>query len=136
MKNITYVTAIENAISALSILDSTECDRDATIARLEALRDSLTKRNTVSEEAKAKRSEKQKAATAAARVELVNKVAPILRNYLNEDITAKALFEAAKAELPADFSAAKVQNILLRELKDELIKTETKGKANTYRLAK
>jgi hypothetical protein len=29
----------------------------------------------------------------------------------------------------------KVQNILLREMAPELIKTEAKGKANTYRLA-
>ena len=70
-----------------------------------------------------------------ARAELVAKVAPILRKHLTSDLTAKELFEVAKGELPTDFTAPKVQNILLREMAPELVKTEAKGKANTYRLA-
>ena len=73
--------------------------------------------------------------TEAQVAELVAKVAPVLRKFLTADITAKELFEAAKAELPEDFSAPKVQNILIREMAPELVKTEVKGKANTYRLA-
>ena len=36
---------------------------------------------------------------------------------------------------PDKVNLLKVQAVLLREMKDELVKTETKGKANTYRLA-
>lgn len=133
MKNMTYATAIENAISALSILDSTECDRDATIERLEALRETLEKRSQRSEDSKAKASAKRKEATAKARAEMCAQVVPILREVITTDMTAKEIYAAARERLPQDFSAAKVQNILLREMKDELVKTETKGKANTYR---
>ena len=94
----------------------------------------VSKPHTSSDEAKAKRAAIQKEKTAKARAELVSTVAPVLRKYLTADVTAKELFEVAKGELPADFTAAKVQNILIREMAPELIKTETKGKANTYRL--
>ena len=94
----------------------------------------VSKPRTSSDEAKAKRAAIQKEKTAKARAELVSTVAPVLRKYLTTDVTAKELFEVAKGELPADFTAAKVQNILIREMAPELVKTETKGKANTYRL--
>ena len=135
MKNMTYAVAIENAINALSILDSTELDRDATIARLETLRETLAKRSGRSEDSKAKAAEKRKAANAKARAELVATVAPILRNVIDHDMTAKEIYEAAKDILPADFTVGKVQAMLLRDMKDELVKTENKNKPNTYRLA-
>ena len=135
MKNMTYAVAIENAIDALSILDSHELDRDATIARLETLRETLAKRSGRSEDSKAKAAEKRKAANAKARAELVATVAPILRGVIDHDMTAKEIYEAAKDMLPADFTVGKVQAMLLREMKDELVKTENKNKANTYRLA-
>ena len=91
-------------------------------------------RTPMSADAKARANAKRKNETAVARAELIAKVAPVLRAHLTEDITAKELFEVAKDELPEGFSAPKVQNILIREMKDELIKTEAKGKANTYRL--
>lgn len=94
----------------------------------------LSKPHVASPEAKAKMNAKRKEATAIARAELVAKVVPVLRAHLTEDITAKELFEVAKDELPSDFSAPKVQNILIREMASELVKTEAKGKANTYRL--
>lgn len=123
----TYTQALNVAIETLT---------DETVKeRLTTLRDTLIKRSQRSEDSKAKASAKRKEATAKAREELVAKVAPVLRNHLTADITAKELFEAAKDELPEQFSAAKVQNILIRELAPELVKTETKGKANTYRLA-
>ena len=59
---------------------------------------------------------------------------PILREVITHDMTAKEIFTAARERLPQDFTAPKVQNILLREMADELVKTEAKGKANTYRL--
>lgn len=77
---------------------------------------------------------KRKEATAKARAELVATVAPILRKHLINDMTAKELYESAASELPTDFNWQKVQNVLLREMKDEVVKTEAKGKANTYRI--
>ena len=42
----TYVQAIDNAIASLTILESNECDRDATIEKLEALKVQLAKRSS------------------------------------------------------------------------------------------
>lgn len=98
----------------------------------------LDKPRTVSPETAAKReaaAEAKKAETKAARAKLVAEVAPILRKYLVTDLTAKELFEAAKDELPEDFTSGKVQNILIREMKEETIRTERKKGGDTYRLA-
>lgn len=89
-------------------------------------------RSASSDEAREKAAQKKKEATAKARAELLDAVAPVLRKYLSAPITAKDLFDAAKAELPADFSWHKVQSILIREMAPELNKVEAKGKANTY----
>ena len=124
------VTETINAC-VLSIFNDGQLEKiTAALKTVAAMREQLSKPRTNS----AATNEKRKAATAQARAELVAKVAPVLREYLASDITAKDLYEAAKGELPADFTAPKVQNILLREMKDELVKTEAKGKANTYRL--
>ena len=90
----------------------------------------VSKSHTSSDEKKAER----KAKTASARAELVAKVAPILRKHLTSDVTAKELYEIAKDELPDGFSAAKVQNILLREMKSELVRSENGRNASTYHL--
>ena len=124
------MTKIEALREALNTLTNTEARE--TIEKMIA---QLSKPRTASPEAKAKMNAKRKEATAVARAELVANVAPILRKYLTSDVTAKELFEVAKGELPSDFTAPKVQNILLREMAPELVKTEAKGKANTYRLA-
>ena len=104
---------------------------------IQAMIAQLEKPRKVSDEAKAKASAKRKAETAAMRAVVVATVAPVLRKYLTitGEITAKGLFAAAEDELPQGFTAPQVQNILLREMAPELIKTETKGKPNTYRLA-
>ena len=94
-------------------------------------------RTPKSEEAKAKANAQRKAKTAQARAELVAKIAPVLREGLShtlEGLTAKELFAEVADKLPADFTAPKVQNVLLREMRDELVITEAKGKANTYTL--
>jgi hypothetical protein len=93
----------------------------------------LMKRGTTSDKAK----EARKAKTAEARSELVKTVAPVLRKALTaapEGMTAKDLFAACEKELPEGFTAAKVQNVLLREMAPELEKVEEKRKANVYRL--
>lgn len=124
------MTKIEALREALNTLTNTEARE--TIEKMIA---QLSKPHVASPEAKAKMNAKRKEATAVARAELVANVAPILRKYLTSDVTAKELYEVAKGELPSDFTAPKVQNILLREMAPELVKTEAKGKANTYRLA-
>lgn len=90
----------------------------------------LSKQYKTSEESRAK----AKAKRADARATLMAQVLPILRDTITTDMTAKEIFTAAADRLPKDFTDKKVQYILLNEMKDEVIKTETKGKPNTYRL--
>lgn len=98
----------------------------------------LSKPRTKSDEAKAKANAQRKEKNAKARAELVAKVAPVLREALSHTqigLTAKEVYDLAKADLPEDFTALKVQAMLLREMKSELVITEAKGKPNTYLLA-
>ena len=128
MKNtITRVDALNTAINTVE---------DITVKEvLTKIRDQIAKPRASSDEAKAKRAAKQKEATAKARAEMVAQVAPILRKVIDHDMTAKEIFAAAQGELPEGFTAPKVQNILLREMKDELVKSENGRNACTYRLA-
>lgn len=129
----TKKNALTVALNALNLVNTDEAvEARATLTKMI---ETLSTSRTLSDEAKAKQNELRKAKTAAARAELVAVVAPVLRKYLTADVSAKELFEVAKAELPTDFTANKVQNVLLREMKPELVVTEAKGKANTYRLA-
>lgn len=130
MKNtMTYAVALSTAIDAMK-------DTNPEVAeRLTALRERLAQRSNRSEDSKAKASEKRKAQTAAKRAETASLVVPVLRKVIDRDMTAKEIFESAKELLPQGFTAPKVQTYLLREMAPELVKTETKGKANTYRLA-
>ena len=133
MKNsITRVDALNIAINSIpmDIENPTE-----VVEVLTKIRDQIAKPRKTSDEAKAAQSAKRKAATAQARAEMTAQVIPILREVITKDMTAKEIFAAASDRLPEGFTAPKVQNILLREMKDELVKTETKGKANTYRRA-
>ena len=129
----TKKNALTVALNALNLVNTDEAVKAR--ATLTKMVEALSTSRPMSDEAKAKQNELRKAKTAAARAELVATVAPVLRKYLTADISAKELFEAAKAELPADFTHNKVQNVLLREMRPELVVTEAKGKANTYRLA-
>ena len=134
MKNtITRVDALTFAIDCiLSAPAYSESRGDGEIvAVLEKMRDQIAKPRKTSDEAKAK----AKAKRADARATLMAQVVPILREVITTDMTAKEIFAAARERLPQDFTDKKVQYILLNEMKDEVIKTETKGKANTYRLA-
>ena len=124
MKNMTYSDALTIAINSMT--DTT------VVERLTALKASLAKRSSRSDEAKAAANERRKAKNAEARAQMVSDVAPILRAHMTTPITAKALYESAKDELPADFTAGKVQAMLLRELRPELDIIQIKGKANTY----
>jgi len=130
MKNtMTYAVALSTAIETMK-------DTNPEVAeRLTALRATLAKRSQRSEDSKAKASAKRKQQNAEKRAEMCAEIVPILREVITTDMTAKEIFAVAQDRLPKDFTANKVQAILLREMKDEVIKTETKGKANTYRLA-
>ena len=130
MKN--TITKSAALSTALTFIPETETETREVISKMI---EQLAKPRNVSDEAKAKQNAKRKEQNAQARAELIAKVAPVLRNHLTADITAKDLFEVAKNDLPADFTARKVQAVLLREMLPEVVITETKGKANTYRLA-
>lgn len=122
----TYTAAIENAIRVLS----TSNENDETIERLQALSAALVKRNAhkSSDATKAKQAAKR----AEARNEVVTEVAPIVfRAVTTEPSTAKEIFERCEG-LPEGFTVPKVQYLLLHELAAKVIKTEAKGKPNTY----
>lgn len=132
-----YTDALTLAINTLST--ATDETSQKAVEKLTALRNTYQtraeKRIPMSDEKKAEISAARKAKTAAARADLCAEVMPILREVITTDMTAKEIYAAAASRLPADMTAPKVQNILLREMAPELIKTEAKGKANTYRLA-
>lgn len=129
MKNtITRVDALNFAIDTIKTYrenDTEVCDI------LSKIRDQIAKPRKTSDEAKAKRKEKN----AQARATLMAQVLPIIREGITDGGTAKEIFERCKDALPADFTANKVQYILLHEMKDEVVKTEIKGHANTYKRA-
>ena len=131
MKNtMTRVDALNIAINSIpmDIENPTE-----VVEVLTKIRDGIAKPRKTSEESKAK----AKAKRADARSALMAQVLPILRDALTmypNGLTAKALYETCAETLPEGFSTAKVQYILLNEMKDEVKKTEAKGKANIYTL--
>lgn len=128
MKNtLTRVDALNIAINSIPI----DIENPTEVVEvLTKIRDQIAKPRKVSDETKAK----AKAKRADARSALVAQVLPILRDALTEGGTAKEIFERCADALPEDFTSAKVQYILLHELADEVVKTEVKGKANTYTL--
>jgi len=136
------MTVAMNLVDAYMAIAEITPDQAAKLAEAKEVyakyKATLDKPRTVSPESAAKQEKKaieRKAATAAARAALIAEIAPILRRHLTADVTARELYAAAKDELPADFTAAKVQNILIREMKPELVRTERKKGGDTYRLA-
>ena len=128
----TKKNALTVALNALSLVNTDEAvEARATLTKMV---ETLSTSRTLSDEAKAKQNELRKAKTAAAHAELVAKVAPVIRAAMTtEPQTAKEIF-ANCVGLPEDFTAAKVQNVLLREMRDSISVNEAKGKANTYNL--
>ena len=134
-----YVDALNVAIATMTATEQDETTAKA-IEKLVAMRTTYQNRSEkartpVNQEKRDAIAAKRKEATAKARAELISTVAPILRKHLTADVTAKELFAKASAELPEGFTAAKVQNILIREMKPELVRTERKKGGDTYRLA-
>ena len=128
MKNtITRVDALNYAINAIDQCTETDVE---VVTILEKIRDQIAKPRKTSDTAKAN----AKAKRADARAALMEQVLPIIREGIADGGTAKEIFERCADALPADFTAAKVQYILLHELADEVVKTEQKGKPNVYAL--
>ena len=124
--------ALSLAINAINVYNETD---QTVVDTLKKMLDQLDKpRAGMSDEKKAALNLARREKTAQARHELVEQVIPVLRPVITTDMTAKEIYEAAKTNLPEDFSVQKVQSILLREMASELVKTAVKGKANTYRL--
>lgn len=128
----TKKNALTVALNALNMVNTDEAN-EARVT-VQAMIDALSKPRAMSDEAKATVNAARKAKTAAARAELVAKIAPVIRAAMTtEPQTAKEIF-ANCVGLPEGFTAGKVQNVLLREMRDSIIVTEAKGKANTYNL--
>ena len=135
MKNtITRVDALDYAIAAVTNSTEVLTNPDEIVGVLTKIRDQIAKPRKTSEDAKAR----AKAKRANERAILMAQILPILRdglsNYPDVGQTAKELYESNSDVLPADFTTAKVQYILLHEMKDEVVKTEAKNKPNTYKL--
>ena len=127
MKNtLTRVDALNIAINSIpmDIENPTE-----VVEVLTKIRDQIAKPRKTSDEAKAKRKEKN----AQARAALMEQVLPVIRDNINDGGTAKEIFERCKESLPEDFSDKKVQYILLHEMAEEVEKIEAKGKPNVYK---
>jgi hypothetical protein len=134
MKKMTYVTAIENAINNNLTAE--------TIERLTALRDTLKKRAEAprwekSQAQKDKENAVRREKNQKARALLMETVIPILTDAMsvNDDYTAVEIYERAKDNLPDNFTANKVQAVLLREMRPNVVITEKKNCPNHYRLA-
>ena len=128
MKNtITRVDALNIAINSIpmDIENPTE-----VVDVLTKIRDQIAKPRKSSDEAKAKAKDKR----AKARAALMKQVLPIIREGVADGGTAKEIFERCADALPADFTANKVQYILLNEMADEVEKIEAKGKPNVYKM--
>ena len=128
MKNtITRVDALNIAINSIpmDIENPTE-----VVDVLTKIRDQIAKPRKTSDEAKAKAKDKR----AKARTALMEQVLPIVREGVADGGTAKEIYERCADALPADFTVAKVQYILLHEMADEVDKVEQKGKPNVYKM--
>lgn len=86
--------------------------------------------STSSDEAKAER----RAKNAEKRNQEIAPIIPVVLEALIEkpNQTASELYESIKGNIPADWSVAKVQYLLLHEVADRVGKNEVKGKPNTY----
>lgn len=131
MKNtLTRVDALNYAIAAVTNSTEVLTNPDEIVEVLTKIRDQIAKPRKTSDEAKAKRKEKN----AAARSALMEQVLPVIREGISDGGTAKEIFERCKDALPSDFTFNKVQYILLHEMKDEVEKIEAKNKANVYKI--
>ena len=133
-KKIALNVALSNCGADNYVFDGETVSGEEVRETITKMIEQLSIRREGSEDARAKAAQKKKDATAKARAELLEKVAPVLRANLSEPVTAKELFEVCKTNLPEDFSWNKVQHILIHEMKPELEITERKKGGNTYQI--
>lgn len=130
----TRKNAVLYAINTLENMPADIAVNPEVVPVLYNLYNQLAKTHPASEEKKAER----KAANAAARTALMEKVIPVLTAALTgtDGLTAKELYEVCKDNLPEDFSTSKVQAVLIRELKGtvEVIEGTKKAPANRYKM--
>ena len=125
--------ALNVAMTALNLVNTTEAAKAKEVVT--KMIESLSVTRTLSDEAKAAQSEARKAKTAAARAELIAKVAPAIKAVLTtEPQTAKQIFSAAQKNLPENFTDKKVQYVLLHEMREGIKVIEKKGEPNYYTL--
>lgn len=127
---------VTEVVKTMSLDEFTEEQRakiDDALEVVAAMREKLSTPRKSSDEAKAKAASKR----ASERADAIKDVLPIVRetivNYPN--LTAKEIYEKCNGMLPEGWNTNKVQYLLLHEMKDEVSKVETKGKANTYYIA-
>ena len=116
-KKIALNVALSNCGADNYVFDGETVSGEEVRETITKMIEQLSIRREGSEDARAKAAQKKKDATAKARAELLEKVAPVLRANLSEPVTAKKLFEICKTDLPEDFSWNKVQHILIHEMK-------------------
>ena len=124
--------ALSYAINAINVSCDAEPDQEA-IQILQKMIAQLSKPRNSSDEAKAKAKTKR----ADARGKMLAEVLPVLRVTLTGSdggFTAKDLYDRCVGQLPAGFTDKKVGYILLHEMADEVVKIETRGKANIYKM--
>ena len=107
---------IDKVQNALAVLDGMYFDLD----------------KSTSPEANAER----RAKNAEKRAQEIAPVVSIVLDTLAQkpNSTAMEVFDACKDKLPLSWTGAKVQYLLLNDLKDKVGKNEAKGKPNTYYL--
>ena len=128
MKNtITRVDALNIAINSIPMVIENPAE---VVEILTKIRDQIAKPRKTSDASK----EKAKIKRANARAELMEQVLPIVREAIADGGTATEIFERCIDTLPDDFTSAKVQYILLHEMKVEVDKIEQKGKPNVYKM--
>lgn len=130
MKNMTKHDALVYALNTVMEYK----DNDDVREVLTTMIAQLSKPRKTSDEAKAKASAKRKENNAKERRALCAQVLPILREAAIEGGTAKEIFERCKDMLPMDFTANKVQYMLLHEMANEVDKIEAKNKPNVYKM--
>lgn len=122
---------------AIDALLKNPCEEVSNVVTVLAKMREQLSRKPLTDEQKEARNAANRAKTAEKRAALMATVIPVLTKAFRRfemPVTAKELYENVKDELPADFTAGKVQDILLREMAPILHKIETKRYANMYEL--
>ena len=122
---------INDALDATTEDDLTEyvAELEGALGQIKAMIEQTTKDE--------QRNALRKQDNAVARLVMLSEVKPILHEVLTHTqlgLTAKEVFGEAQSRLPEDFTAQKVQYILLHDMTDEVEVINNGRNAKTYRL--